>query len=68
VISGHRVTGDRSQRAEGKAGWQYLFVEIDDCSRLGFAAVYPDETAESAIAFLDESSASTATASASNES
>ena len=51
---GHRVTGDRSQRAKGKAGWQYLFVAIDDCSRLGFAAVYPDETSDSAIAFLDE--------------
>jgi transposase InsO family protein len=51
---GHRVTGDRSKRAKGKAGWQYLFVAIDDCSRLGFAAVYPDETADSATAFLDE--------------
>ena len=27
---GHRVTGDRSRRGEGKAGWQYLFVAIDD--------------------------------------
>ena len=51
---GHRVTGDRSRRAHGKAGWQYLFVAIDDCSRLGFAAIYADETADSAIAFLDE--------------
>ena len=41
---GHRVTGDRSQRAKGKAGWQYLYVAIDDHSRLGFAAVHPDET------------------------
>jgi transposase InsO family protein len=51
---GHRVTGDRSKRAKGKAGWQYLFVAIDDCSRLGFAAVYPDETSDSSTAFLDE--------------
>jgi len=51
---GHRVTGDRSKRAKGKAGWQYLFVAIDDHSRLGFAAVYPDETADSALAFLEE--------------
>jgi transposase InsO family protein len=51
---GHRVTGDRRGQQKGKAGWQYLFVAIDDCSRLGFAAVYPDETADSAIAFLDE--------------
>jgi transposase InsO family protein len=50
---GHRVTGDRSRRSAG-AGWQYLYVAIDDHSRLGFAAVYPDETADSALAFLDE--------------
>lgn len=49
---GHRVTGDRRGRS-GKAGWQHLFVAIDDYSRLGFAAVYPDETAASATAFLD---------------
>jgi transposase InsO family protein len=51
---GHRVTGDRRGQAKGKAGWQYLFVAIDDHSRLGFASVYPDETSDSAIAFLDE--------------
>jgi transposase InsO family protein len=54
VVPGHRVTGNRSQRAAGKAGWQYLFVAIDDASRLGFAALYPDETADSALAFLEE--------------
>jgi len=51
---GHRVTGDRRGQAKGKAGWQHLFVAIDDHSRLGFASVYPDETADSALAFLDE--------------
>jgi transposase InsO family protein len=51
---GHRVTGDRTGRAKGKAGWQYLYVAIDDHSRLGVARVYLDETAESAIAFLGE--------------
>jgi transposase InsO family protein len=51
---GHRVTGDRRSQAKGKAGWEYLFVAIDDHSRLGFASVYPDETAASATAFLDE--------------
>ena len=53
VRPGHRVTGDRSRRSAG-AGWQYLYVAIDDHSRLGFASVYPDETADSALAFLDE--------------
>lgn len=54
VVPGQRVTGERRRRAAGKAGWQYLFVAIDDASRLGFAALYPDETADSALAFLDE--------------
>jgi transposase InsO family protein len=52
ISPGHRVTGDRSKRARGKAGWIYLFVAIDDATRLGFARLYPDETAASAIAFL----------------
>ena len=41
-----------SKRAMGKAGWQYLFVAIDDATRLGFARIYGDETAESSTAFL----------------
>lgn len=52
IRPGHRVTGDRSKRARGLAGWQYLFVVIDDATRLAFARIYPDETAASAIAFL----------------
>ena len=51
---GHRVTGDRRGQAKGKAGWQYLYVAVDDHTRLGFASVHPDETADSAVAFLDE--------------
>jgi transposase InsO family protein len=53
VRPGHRVTGDRSRRVAG-AGWQHLYVAIDDHSRLGFAAVHPDETADSALAFLSQ--------------
>ncbi len=52
IRPGHRVTGDRSKRAMGKAGWQYLFVAIDDATRLAFARIYPDETTDSALAFL----------------
>jgi transposase InsO family protein len=52
VAPGHRVTGDRSRRAAGRAGWQYVFVAIDDASRLGFARIYPDECVDSALAFL----------------
>jgi transposase InsO family protein len=54
IVPGHRVTGDRSKAAKGKAGWLYVFAAIDDCSRLAFASVYPDETADSALAFLAE--------------
>jgi transposase InsO family protein len=53
AAAGHKVTGDRSHRTRG-AGWQYVFAAIDDASRLGFARVYPDETADSALAFLAE--------------
>ena len=48
---GHRVTGDRHARSRG-AGWQYVFAAIDDATRLGFARIYPDESADSALAFL----------------
>jgi transposase InsO family protein len=51
---GHRVTGDRSTQAKGKAGWQHLYVAIDDHSRLGFASIQPDQTSDSAIRFLEE--------------
>jgi transposase len=54
IAPGHRVTGDRSRRAAGKAGWHYAYAAIDDASRLGFAQIYPDETTDSALAFLDE--------------
>jgi transposase InsO family protein len=54
LLPGHRVTGDRRHRAAGKAGWLYLYAAIDDATRLGFARCYPDETADSAISFLDE--------------
>jgi len=53
IAPGHRVTGDRAKRARGKAGWLYVFAAIDDASRLGHARVYPDETAASAISFLE---------------
>lgn len=53
IKPGHRVTGERSGQVKG-AGWQYLYVAIDDHSRLGFASVYPDETSASAISFLSE--------------
>jgi transposase InsO family protein len=47
----HRVTGNRRDTAGG-AGWEYLFVAIDDHSRIGFTDMYPDELKESAVQFL----------------
>jgi transposase InsO family protein len=35
-----------------KAGWEYLFVAIDDHARIGFTDMYPDETKASATQFL----------------
>jgi transposase InsO family protein len=49
---GHRLTGDRTASARGKAGWLYVFAAVDDASRLAFARLYPAETAASALAFL----------------
>jgi transposase InsO family protein len=53
VKPSHRVTGDRRDRNRG-AGWQHVFVAIDDTTRLGFARIFPDESADSALAFLDQ--------------
>ena len=47
----HRVTGDRTDRSRG-AGWEFLFVAVDDHARIGFTAMRPDEKKASAIAFL----------------
>lgn len=48
---GHRITGDRRQRSR-QAGWDYVFVAVDDHSRLAFTQIYPDERKESAASFL----------------
>jgi hypothetical protein len=48
VRPGHRVTGDRSGPF-GIAGWEFLFVAIDDHARIGFTDMYPDETKDSAV-------------------
>ena len=47
---GHRVTGDRRSRSD--AGWEFLFVAVDDHARVGFTGIHPDERAPSAVAFL----------------
>ena len=50
-VPGHRVTGNQQIKARG-AGWEYLFVAVDDHARIGFTDMYPDEKAPSAEQFL----------------
>jgi transposase InsO family protein len=52
VKAGHRITGDPRDETRG-AGWEYLFVAVDDHSRLAYTRMYPNEKAVSAIDFLD---------------
>jgi transposase InsO family protein len=49
--TGHRATGDRRDRSRG-AGWEVLFVAIDDHARIAYTELYPDETQENACRFL----------------
>jgi len=48
----HRITGDRQHDHTPGAGWEFLHIAIDDHSRLAFAQLFPDETAQRVIAFL----------------
>jgi transposase InsO family protein len=48
---GHRIHGDHGRRSRG-SGVEYLHIAIDDRTRLAYAALFPDETAASAAAFL----------------
>jgi transposase InsO family protein len=48
---GHRITGDYSKRTR-HVGWEYVFVAIDDHSRIAFTDVLPDERSTSAVSFL----------------
>lgn len=54
VVVGHRVTGNRAVRGpRRRTGWECLHVAIDDCSRVAYAELLPDETAASAVVFLE---------------
>ena len=59
--AGHRVTGrkhytrtftDRDGKRRRTAGWEYVHVAVDDCTRLAYAEVLGDERATTAIGFL----------------
>lgn len=48
---GHRIHGDRRLKARG-IGWEAVHVAIDDCTRLAYAEVLPDELAATTAGFL----------------
>lgn len=53
VRPSHRVTGNRRDSVSG-AGWEMLFVAVDDHARNAFTTMKPDEKTPQAVAFLKE--------------
>jgi transposase InsO family protein len=53
---GHRVTGNLADRTR-RVGWEYVHVAIDDHSRIAFSAIFADQRACSAVAFLGQARA-----------
>ena len=51
VRVGHRATGDRRDRTRG-AGWEFVHVCVDDCSRLAYAEVLANERGLTVAGFL----------------
>jgi len=56
VRPGHGITGNPRDHVRG-AGYEYLHIAIDDHSRIGFAALLPDQTGASAQLFFHMSRA-----------
>jgi hypothetical protein len=50
VRPGHRVTGNCRDSIEG-AGWEMLFMAVDDHGRIAFTAMLPDEKTAQAVHF-----------------
>jgi transposase InsO family protein len=48
---GHRMTGNPQDETR-RAGWEFLYVAIDDHSRIAFTAMLPNEQAVSSSDFL----------------
>jgi transposase InsO family protein len=48
---GHRITGQRRGQVRG-AGWEFVHVCVDDCSRVAYSEVLPDERGVTTAAFL----------------
>lgn len=54
--AGHRIHGDRTRRTR-RAGWEYLHVAIDDCSRLAYTEMLPAQTGTACAGFLGRAAA-----------
>jgi transposase InsO family protein/transposase-like protein len=53
IRPGHRLTGNRfDRRDQGKKGWEFVHVCIDDATRLAYVEVLDDEKAITAVGFL----------------
>ena len=48
---GHRIHGDRSLKVSG-AGWEYLHCVVDDCTRIAYSEVLPDERKDTVSDFF----------------
>jgi transposase InsO family protein len=49
---GHRITGERRACSRG-VGWEFVYVCIDDATRLSYAEVLENEQALTAVGFLE---------------
>jgi len=56
VKPGHGITGNPRDETRG-AGWEFLYVAVDDHSRIAFTAMMPDEKAVTASLFLSQAAA-----------
>lgn len=50
---GHRITGDRRQGRNRRVGWEFVYVCVDDASRLAYVETLENEQATTAVAFLE---------------
>ena len=52
--AGRRMAHERhTGYRQASRGWECLHIAIDDCSRIAFAELLPDESATSAVVFLE---------------
>ena len=50
---GHRVTGTRTGCRNYRAGWEFVHVAVDDCTRLAYVEVLPDERGPTTVGFFE---------------